>query len=68
MVKVLLRELKKVKVTSPEWDAKIEVLKENLEHHHEEEEEDFFKKSRKKLNDKEAERIGKEFKNCKEKH
>lgn len=65
IAKILIRELKNLKVTCPDWDAKIEVLKENLEHHHEEEEEDFFEESRKVLSEKKSGHLGKRFRECK---
>lgn len=46
VAKVLINEINETSVDEPEWQAKLEVLKENLEHHHEEEEEDFFEKSK----------------------
>jgi hypothetical protein len=58
VVKVLLRELDAMEVTSETWTAKLKVLKENVEHHVEEEEDDMFKKARTVLNTEQLEELG----------
>jgi len=58
VVKVLLRELDAMGVTSETWTAKLKVLKENVEHHVEEEEEDMFKKARTVLSKEQLEELG----------
>jgi hemerythrin superfamily protein len=58
VVKVLLRELDAMPVTSETWTAKLKVLKENVEHHVEEEEGDMFKKARTVLNQQQLEELG----------
>lgn len=61
VVKDLLAELAKGGPLNDEWDAKLTVLKENVEHHVEEEEGDLFSKARKALSDDEIDRIGEEL-------
>ena len=58
VVKVLLRELDAMAVTSETWTAKLKVLKENVEHHVEEEEDDMFKKARTVLSKEQLEELG----------
>lgn len=58
VVKVLLRELEAMGVTSETWTAKLKVLKENVEHHVEEEEDDMFKKARTVLSTEQLEELG----------
>lgn len=57
VVKDLLAELSNGKVDE-QWDAKLTVLKENVEHHVEEEEGELFDKAQDELSDDEAESIG----------
>ena len=61
VVKDLLAELAKGGPLNDEWDAKLTVLKENVEHHVEEEEGELFSKARKALSDEELDRIGAEL-------
>jgi hemerythrin superfamily protein len=61
VVKDLLAELAKGGAPNDEWDAKLTVLKENVEHHVEEEEGELFSKARKALSSKEIDRIGAEL-------
>lgn len=61
VAKGLIREIESTNIESPEWIAKVKVLKENLEHHHEEEEEDFFKDSRKSIKDSKAKDMSENF-------
>jgi hypothetical protein len=58
VVKVLLRELDAMEVTSETWTAKLKVLKENVEHHVEEEEDEMFKKARTVLSNEQLEELG----------
>ncbi|HJR08953.1 MAG TPA: hemerythrin domain-containing protein [Pyrinomonadaceae bacterium] len=58
VVKVLLRELDAMGVTSETWTAKLSVLKENVEHHVEEEEGEMFKKARTVLSTEQLEELG----------
>jgi len=58
VVKVLLRELDAMGVTSETWTAKLKVLKENVEHHVEEEEEEMFVKAREVLSKDQLEELG----------
>ena len=58
VVKVLLRELDAMGVTSETWTAKLKVLKENVEHHVEEEEEEMFPKARTVLSADQLEELG----------
>jgi hemerythrin-like domain-containing protein len=61
VVKDLLAELAKGGAPNEEWDAKLTVLKENVEHHVEEEEGELFSKARKALSSEEIDRIGAEL-------
>jgi iron-sulfur cluster repair protein YtfE (RIC family) len=61
VVKDLLAELAQGGPINDEWDAKLTVLKENVEHHVEEEEGDLFSKARKALSEEEIDRIGAEL-------
>jgi hypothetical protein len=58
VVKVLLRELDEMGVTSETWTAKLKVLKESVEHHVEEEEGEMFKKARTVLSTEQLEELG----------
>jgi iron-sulfur cluster repair protein YtfE (RIC family) len=49
LVKELLAELTTTSIGSPEWDERIEILKENVEEHVEEEESDLFDAARQLL-------------------
>jgi hemerythrin-like domain-containing protein len=61
VVKDLLAELASGGAPNEEWDAKLTVLKENVEHHVEEEEGELFSKARKALSSEEIDRIGAEL-------
>ncbi len=65
VAKILIREIQNVQVNSPEWSAKVEVLKENLEHHHEEEEEELFPLTKDKFDNAKGQRLAKEFSRAK---
>ena len=58
VVKVLLRELDAMGVTSETWTAKLKVLQENVEHHVEEEEGEMFKKARNVLSADQLDELG----------
>ncbi len=61
VVKDLLGELASGGAPSDEWDAKLTVLKENVEHHVEEEEGELFSKARRALSREQIERLGAEM-------
>ena len=58
VIKTLLKELEPLDVTSERWDAKLKVLKENVEHHVEEEENEMFKSARDVLSRDQIEDLG----------
>jgi len=58
VVKNLLSELGTARSVSDEWDAKLKVLKENVEHHVDEEQNELFDKANDVLPREEAERLG----------
>lgn len=61
VVKDLLAELDNGDPAQDEWDAKLTVLKENVEHHVEEEEGELFSKARQVLSEAEIEELGVEM-------
>jgi hypothetical protein len=61
VVKDLLSELESSNAPEDEWDAKLTVLKENVEHHVEEEEGELFSKARQALSKQEIEELGVEM-------
>lgn len=61
VVKDLLGELETSNAPEDEWDAKLTVLKENVEHHVEEEEGELFSKARQALSKQEIEELGVEM-------
>jgi iron-sulfur cluster repair protein YtfE (RIC family) len=58
VVKTLLTELDELSKGDETWEAKLTVLKENVEHHVEEEEGEMFKKARKVLSSEQIEALG----------
>ncbi|MEP6719465.1 MAG: hemerythrin domain-containing protein [bacterium] len=58
VVKDLLGELASNNAPEDEWDAKLKVLRENVEHHVEEEEGELFSKARQALSKKTIEELG----------
>ncbi|MEO8190549.1 MAG: hemerythrin domain-containing protein [Acidobacteriota bacterium] len=58
VVKMLLAELSKMKPQDEQFDAKMTVLKENIEHHVEEEEGDLFPDAKKNLSSEKLEDLG----------
>jgi len=61
VVKDLLAELASAGTPDDEWDAKLTVLKENVEHHVEEEEGELFSKARRALGQERIEKLGAEL-------
>jgi iron-sulfur cluster repair protein YtfE (RIC family) len=61
VVKDLLAELAGGNAPDDEWDAKLTVLKENVEHHVEEEEGELFSKARQALSRQQIEELGAEM-------
>ena len=61
VVKDLLGELANGNAPDDEWDAKLTVLKENVEHHVDEEEGELFSKARQALTSDEIEELGAEM-------
>jgi len=61
VVKDLLAELANGSAADEEWDAKLKVLRENVDHHVEEEEGELFDKADDVLSDEDIERIGSEM-------
>ncbi len=55
---LILDELLEMPTDAEMWQAKMKVLKENVEHHIEEEEDEMFKKARKVLSDEQLEQLG----------
>src|SRR4030095_9598574 len=58
MVKTLLAELSGARTADDEWQAKVKVLRENVEHHVDEEENELFDKGEDALSDEEIEAVG----------
>ena len=67
VVKVLLGELSKMSPSDEQFDAKMTVLKENIEHHVEEEESELLPDAKKQLSDELLEQLGDEMEERKEK-
>ena len=61
VVKDLLAELAAGRAADEEWDAKLKVLRENVDHHVEEEEGELFDKANDVLSDDDIERLGNEM-------
>ena len=61
VVKDLLAELSNGATADEEWDAKLKVLRENVDHHVEEEEGELFDKASDALNDEDIDRLGEEM-------
>ena len=61
VVKDLLSELAAGRAADEEWDAKLKVLRENVDHHVEEEEGELFDKADDVLSDEDIERLGNEM-------
>ena len=61
VVKDLLTELSNGRPADEEWDAKLKVLRENVDHHVEEEEGELFDKANDVLSDEDIDRLGEEM-------
>src|SRR5918995_1682522 len=61
VVKDLLAELANGSSADEEWDAKLKVLRENVDHHVEEEEGELFEKANDVLSDEDLDRLGAEM-------
>ena len=61
IVKTLLSELDRMKPSDEQYDAKMKVLMESVEHHAEEEEKEMFKQARKHLSQDRLEMLGEEM-------
>lgn len=61
VVDALLQEMSQLSSGDDQWQAKLSVVTENLEHHIKEEEEEIFPNARKILSDKQAEELGEAF-------
>jgi hemerythrin-like domain-containing protein len=66
VVKLLLAELGKMNLSDEQFDAKLTVLKENVEHHIEEEEDELLPDAEKKLSSELLEQLGDEMEERKE--
>lgn len=66
IVKTLLRELEPMRGEDPQFEAKVTVLKENVEHHVEEEEDDLFPAAQKLFGDERLAELGAEMMDLKE--
>lgn len=58
LVKALLEELSSIPFGTVEWNAKLEVLRENVEHHVQEEEDELFPAARDKLGEERLRSLG----------
>lgn len=58
VVKFLLEQLSNMDPEEEQFDAKFEVLRENVEHHADEEEDEMFPQARKHLSDSQLEELG----------
>ncbi|MDQ6894584.1 MAG: hemerythrin domain-containing protein [Acidobacteriota bacterium] len=67
VVKILLGELSKMSPSDEQFDAKMTVLKENIEHHVEEEESELLPDAKKQLSAELLEQLGDEMEERKEK-
>ncbi|MFT3741785.1 MAG: hemerythrin domain-containing protein [Gammaproteobacteria bacterium] len=61
LVKLLLKELHTLPVEDETWHAKLQVLKENVQHHVEEEEDELFPQLEKLWDDAELEHLAEEY-------
>ncbi len=66
VAKLLIAEISGMKPEDEEYDAKVTVLKENIEHHVREEEGELFPKTRKRLGRERLEELGEEMEERKE--
>ena len=61
IVKTLLKELEKMEPSDEQFDAKMTVLQESVDHHATEEEKEMFKQARKNLSGDRLEELGEEM-------
>ena len=61
VVRILLKELGAIKATDDQWKAKLQVLKENVEHHVKEEESDLYDFIKQKYETSELQAMGERF-------
>jgi hemerythrin-like domain-containing protein len=61
VVEMLMKEMKKLKAGTDQWQAKLKVMSENVEHHIEEEEGEMFPEAKKVLGRERAMEIADEF-------
>ena len=66
VAKLLLAEISKMKPEDEQYDAKVTVLKENIEHHVEEEEGELFPNTKKRISKELLEQLGEEMEERKE--
>ena len=66
VAKLLMAELSKMKPEDEQYDAKVTVLKENIEHHVKEEEGELFPNTKKRLSRERLEQLGEEMEERKE--
>ena len=62
VAKLLLAEIAKLEPSAEQYDAKVKVLKENIEHHVEEEEGELFPDAKKRLSDDKLAELGEQMK------
>ena len=66
VARLLMAELSKMKPEDEQYDAKVTVLKENIEHHVKEEEGELFPNTKKRLSRERLEQLGEEMEERKE--
>ena len=66
VAKLLMEEISKMKPEDEQYDAKVTVLKENIEHHVKEEEGELFPNTKKRINKELLEQLGEEMEERKE--
>lgn len=66
LAEILIQEMKALNSKDSQWEAKFEVLKENLKHHLTEEERDILPQSKGMIDKKEATQLSEEFQDEKE--
>jgi len=67
VITMILQDLEATATDDERWQAKLTVLRELFEHHAEEEEEEIFDEAQDLLDDDQADEMGKEFQQAKEK-
>ncbi|MDP8958736.1 MAG: hemerythrin domain-containing protein [Actinomycetota bacterium] len=66
VVETLIEELKGMDASDEQFEAKVTVLKENVEHHVEEEEQELFPKLRRSLDQERLNRLGEDLQRAKQ--